>query len=68
MLSVQYCRVVNRAVLVTTNDLFIRVQLLSLVYGIVAGFLAGISKKGRVFGPLGDLITGVIGEFIGAWL
>jgi hypothetical protein len=68
MLSVQYLRVVNRAVLVTTNPLFIKVRLLSLVFGIVAGFLAGIIMKGRVFELVGDLIIGVTGAFIRVWL
>ena len=34
----------------------------------VAGFLAGITKKGRGLGPLGDSITGVGGESIRVWL
>jgi uncharacterized membrane protein YeaQ/YmgE (transglycosylase-associated protein family) len=39
-----------------------------LVVGVVAGFLAGKIMKGSGFGLVGDLIVGVIGAFIGAWL
>lgn len=42
--------------------------LLFLVIGIVAGFLAGKIMKGSGFGLIGDLIIGVIGSFIGAWV
>ena len=42
--------------------------LLFLVVGVVAGFLAGKIMKGSGFGLVGDLIVGVIGAFIGAWL
>jgi len=35
-----------------------------LVFAIVAGFLAGIIMKGRVFELVGDLINGVTGAFI----
>jgi uncharacterized membrane protein YeaQ/YmgE (transglycosylase-associated protein family) len=42
--------------------------LLFLVIGILAGFLAGKIMKGSGFGLIGDLIVGVIGSFIGAWV
>ena len=42
--------------------------ILFLVVGLVAGWLAGRIMKGPGFGLVGDLIVGVIGAFIGAWL
>jgi uncharacterized membrane protein YeaQ/YmgE (transglycosylase-associated protein family) len=42
--------------------------ILFLVIGVVAGWLAGKIMKGGGFGLVGDLIVGVIGAFVGAWL
>lgn len=42
--------------------------ILFLVIGLVAGWLAGRIMKGRGFGLVGDLVVGVIGAFIGAWV
>jgi uncharacterized membrane protein YeaQ/YmgE (transglycosylase-associated protein family) len=42
--------------------------LVTLVVGIVAGWLAGQIVKGSGFGLLGDLLIGIIGAFIGSWL
>jgi uncharacterized membrane protein YeaQ/YmgE (transglycosylase-associated protein family) len=39
-----------------------------LIIGLVAGWLAGVIMKGRGFGLIGNLIVGVIGAFLGAWL
>jgi uncharacterized membrane protein YeaQ/YmgE (transglycosylase-associated protein family) len=39
-----------------------------LIVGLVAGWLAGRIMKGSGFGIIGDLIVGVIGAVIGAWL
>jgi uncharacterized membrane protein YeaQ/YmgE (transglycosylase-associated protein family) len=39
-----------------------------IVVGLVAGWLAGQIVKGGGFGLIGDIIVGVIGAFIGAWL
>ncbi len=39
-----------------------------LVIGIFAGWLAGRLTRGHGFGILGDLVMGVIGAFIGAYL
>jgi uncharacterized membrane protein YeaQ/YmgE (transglycosylase-associated protein family) len=39
-----------------------------LVVGLIAGWLAGKIMKGSGFGIIGDLIVGIIGAFIGAWL
>jgi uncharacterized membrane protein YeaQ/YmgE (transglycosylase-associated protein family) len=43
-------------------------MLLFVVLGIVAGFLAGKIMKGSGYGIIGDLILGVVGSFIGAWV
>jgi uncharacterized membrane protein YeaQ/YmgE (transglycosylase-associated protein family) len=42
--------------------------LLFLAVGVVAGFLAGKIMKGSGYGLVGDLVVGVVGSFIGAWL
>jgi uncharacterized membrane protein YeaQ/YmgE (transglycosylase-associated protein family) len=39
-----------------------------LVVGLIAGWLAGKIMRGSGFGIIGDLIVGIIGAFIGAWL
>jgi uncharacterized membrane protein YeaQ/YmgE (transglycosylase-associated protein family) len=41
---------------------------LFLVVGVVAGFLAGKIMRGAGYGLVGDLVVGVAGAFIGAWL
>jgi len=42
--------------------------LIFLIVGGVAGWVAGLLVRGRGFGIIGDIILGVIGSFIGAWL
>lgn len=42
--------------------------LVTLLVGIVAGWLAGRVVQGAGFGILGDLLIGIIGAFIGSWL
>lgn len=42
--------------------------LVTLLVGVVAGWLAGQLVRGAGFGLIGDLIIGVVGAFIGAWL
>jgi len=42
--------------------------IVALVIGVIAGWLAGKILKGTGFGLIGDLIVGVIGSYIGAWL
>ena len=42
--------------------------ILFLLIGLVAGWLAGKIMKGRGFGPVGDIIIGVVGAVIGGWL
>jgi uncharacterized membrane protein YeaQ/YmgE (transglycosylase-associated protein family) len=39
-----------------------------LVVGLVAGWLAGMVMKGGGYGPLGDIIVGLIGSLIGGFL
>lgn len=39
-----------------------------LIIGLVAGWLAGVISKGSGFGLWGDLVTGVIGAFVGGFL
>ena len=46
-----------------THDL-----VLFLLVGVVAGFAAGKIMRGAGFGLLGDLVVGVVGSFIGAWV
>lgn len=42
--------------------------LITLVIGIIAGWLGGVLVRGTGFGLIGDLIIGVIGAFIGGWV
>ena len=39
-----------------------------LLVGLIAGWLAGQLVQGTGFGIIGDIIIGIIGAFIGAWL
>jgi uncharacterized membrane protein YeaQ/YmgE (transglycosylase-associated protein family) len=39
-----------------------------LIIGLVAGWLAGLVSRGSGFGLWGDLVTGVIGAFVGGFL
>ena len=39
-----------------------------LIIGLVAGWLAGQFSRGRGFGIWGDLITGVVGAYVGGFL
>lgn len=39
-----------------------------LLIGLVSGWLAGMISRGGGFGIWGDLVTGVIGSFIGSFL
>ena len=39
-----------------------------LLIGLCAGWLAGKIMKGGGFGVIGDLIVGVIGAVLGAWV
>ena len=42
--------------------------LVTLLIGLIAGWLAGKIMRGGGFGIIGDIIVGVIGAFIGHWL
>jgi uncharacterized membrane protein YeaQ/YmgE (transglycosylase-associated protein family) len=42
--------------------------LIILLVGLAAGWLAGLIVHGTGFGPIGDLVIGVVGAFIGDWL
>ena len=42
--------------------------LISLVIGVIAGWLAGKIMKGSGYGLIGDIIVGLIGGVIGGWL
>lgn len=39
-----------------------------LLVGLIAGWLAGTIMKGSGFGLVGDLVVGVLGAFLGAWI
>ncbi|MDU2064334.1 MAG: GlsB/YeaQ/YmgE family stress response membrane protein [Sporomusaceae bacterium] len=43
-------------------------MLWSLGIGLVAGWLAGMISQGSGLGLWGDLVTGVVGSFIGSFL
>ena len=42
--------------------------LITVIVGIVAGWLAGQIVRGTGFGLIGDLLIGIAGAFIGNWL
>jgi uncharacterized membrane protein YeaQ/YmgE (transglycosylase-associated protein family) len=42
--------------------------LVTLVIGLIAGWLAGKIVEGTGFGVIGDLVVGIIGALIGGWL
>jgi uncharacterized membrane protein YeaQ/YmgE (transglycosylase-associated protein family) len=42
--------------------------LVTLIVGIVAGWLAGKVVRGGGFGLIGDLVVGILGAFIAGWL
>ena len=39
-----------------------------LIIGLISGWLAGVFSRGRGFGLWGDLVTGVVGAFLGGFL
>jgi Predicted membrane protein len=39
-----------------------------IVVGIIAGWLAGLVVKGRGMGLLGNMVVGIIGALLGAWV
>jgi uncharacterized membrane protein YeaQ/YmgE (transglycosylase-associated protein family) len=42
--------------------------IITILVGLVAGWLAGQIMKGGGYGLIGDIIVGVIGAVIGGWL
>jgi uncharacterized membrane protein YeaQ/YmgE (transglycosylase-associated protein family) len=46
----------------------IQALLIMIVVGLVAGWLAGQVVKGRGLGPVGDIVVGILGAFVAAWL
>jgi len=49
---------------------FMRAQslIIWLIVGAILGVLASMVAKGSRFGPIGDVITGIIGAFVGGLL
>lgn len=39
-----------------------------LIIGGIAGWLAGLTMRGRGFGLLGNIVVGIIGAFVGSWV
>ena len=39
-----------------------------LIIGAIAGYLAGVIVTGYGFGVVGNIVVGIVGAFIGAWL
>ncbi len=39
-----------------------------LVIGLIAGWLAGLVMKGSGYGLVGDIVVGILGAVVGAWL
>ena len=42
--------------------------IVTIIVGLIAGWLAGQIMKGGGYGLIGDIIVGVIGAVIGGWL
>ena len=41
---------------------------LVLLVGLASGWTAGVIMKGHGFGVFGDILVGILGAFVGAWL
>jgi uncharacterized membrane protein YeaQ/YmgE (transglycosylase-associated protein family) len=41
---------------------------IALVIGAIAGWLAGVIVKGAGFGLIGNIVIGIVGAFVAAWL
>ncbi len=39
-----------------------------IIVGLIAGWLAGEVMRGRGYGPVGDIIIGIVGALIGGFL
>jgi uncharacterized membrane protein YeaQ/YmgE (transglycosylase-associated protein family) len=42
--------------------------LVLLLIGAIAGFLAGVIVSGYGYGPVGNIVIGIIGAMLGGWL
>jgi len=42
--------------------------IIALLIGAIAGWLAGVIVQGAGFGLLGNIVIGIIGAFVAAWL
>jgi uncharacterized membrane protein YeaQ/YmgE (transglycosylase-associated protein family) len=42
--------------------------LIVLLVGAIAGWLAGVIVKGAGFGLVGNIVVGIVGAFVAAWL
>ena len=40
----------------------------ALIIGAIAGWLAGVIVEGGGFGLLGNILVGIVGAFVAAWL
>jgi len=43
-------------------------MVVTVVVGLVAGWLAGLVMKGGGYGMIGDVLLGIGGSFVGGWL
>ncbi len=39
-----------------------------ILVGIIAGWMAGFTMKGRGFGCFGNIVIGIVGALVGGWL
>jgi len=39
-----------------------------IIVGLIAGWLAGVVMKGGGYGPLADIVLGMLGAVVGGWL
>ncbi len=42
--------------------------IVAIVFGLIAGWLAGIIMKGSGYGIIGDIILGLLGSVVGNWI
>lgn len=47
---------------------YLFVWLVVLLIGAVAGWIAGLITKGYGFGPLGNIVVGIVGATVAGWL
>ena len=57
----------NRVAAATLEGLIITVQVLWIIFGALAGFLAGKIMKSSN-GLIANVILGIVGSFVGGWL